>query len=54
MLKWDADSPLPFKADGHTVHDFDRRFQMEDDGLIYPGDKAFRWSMLDKEHITTE
>ena len=47
MLKWDKDSPVTFKADGHTVHDFDRRFQMEDDGLIYP-DKVFRWSMLDQ------
>lgn len=26
MLKWDKDSPVSFKADGHTVHDFDRRF----------------------------
>lgn len=29
LLKWDNDSPVTFKADGHTVHDFDRRFQME-------------------------
>ena len=49
MLKWDSDSPVSFKADGHTVHDFDRRFQMEDEGLIYPDDKVFRWDMLDKE-----
>lgn len=49
MLKWDADSPVTFKADGHTVHDFDRRFQLEDEGLIYPDDKIFRWDMLDKE-----
>lgn len=48
MLKWDADSPVTFHADGHTVHDFDRRFQLEDDGLIYPGEK-FRWSMLDED-----
>ena len=49
MLKWDEDSPVTFKADGHTVRDFDRRFQLEDDGLIYPDDKVFRWSMLDEE-----
>lgn len=49
MLKWDKDSPVTFKADGHTVHDFDRRFQLEDEGLIYPDDKIFRWSMLDDE-----
>lgn len=49
MLKWDADSPVSFHADGHTVHDFDRRFQLEDEGYIYPYDKVFRWSMLDEE-----
>lgn len=49
MLKWDKDSPVTFKADGHTVHDFDRRFQMEDEGLIAADDKIFRWSMLDEE-----
>lgn len=49
MLKWDKDSPVTFKPDGHTVHDFERRFQAEDDGLIYPDDKIFRWSMLDEE-----
>lgn len=49
MLKWDADSPVTFKADGHTAHDFDRRFQLEDAGLISPDDKVFRWSMLDNE-----
>ena len=46
MLTWDKDSPTTFHADGHTVHDFDMRFQMEDAGLIYPDDKGFRWSML--------
>lgn len=46
MLKWDSDSPLTFHADGHTVHDFDRRFQLEDEGMIYADDKVFRWSML--------
>lgn len=49
MLKWDGDSPVAFHSDGHTVHDFDRRFQMEDEGLISPDDKVFRWSMLDDE-----
>lgn len=48
MLKWDADSPVTFKADGHTVHDFERRFQAEDDGFIDPDDKCFRWSSLDE------
>lgn len=47
MLKWDNDSPVTFKSNGHTVHDFDRRFAMEDDGLIMPYDKSFRWKVLD-------
>lgn len=47
LLKWDADSPVTFRPDGHTVHDLDRRFQLEDDGKI-PTDKRFRWDMLDK------
>lgn len=48
LLKWDSDSPVTFHADGHTVHDFDRRFQLEDEGLILPTER-FRWSMLDEE-----
>ncbi len=47
MLKWDKDSSITFHADGHTVHDFDRRFQLEDEGMIYPDDRVFRWEMLD-------
>lgn len=45
LMKWDLDSPVSFKADGHTVHDFDRRFQMESEGLI-PAGRTFRWAML--------
>lgn len=45
MLRWDEDSPVTFKADGHTIHDFDRRFEMEDKGLV-PFDKPFRWKMV--------
>lgn len=48
LLKWDSDSPTTFKPDGHTVHDFDRRFEAEDAGLI--DTKApFRWAMLDDD-----
>ena len=48
LLKWDTDSPVSFKPDGHTVHDFDLRFRIEDEGLI--DQKAtFRWSMLDDD-----
>lgn len=42
MLKWDRDSPVTFKPDGHTVHDYDKRFQWEDDGYK-PRGKQFRW-----------
>jgi len=48
LLKWDVDSPTRYKADGHTVHDFDRRFQLEDEGLINPAEPFF-WKMLDAE-----
>lgn len=42
LLKWDNDSPIKFKVD-HTVHDFDKRFALEDKGLILPNDRKFRW-----------
>lgn len=45
LLKWDSDSPVTFKPDGHTVHDYDLRYAMEDRGLI-PTDRKFRWAML--------
>lgn len=48
LLKWDNDSPVTFKPDGHTVHDFDRRFEFEDKGYIDPS-KPFKWSMLDSD-----
>lgn len=45
MLKWSADSPVTFKPDGHTLHDYDRRFAAEEAGLV-PMDRKFRWSMI--------
>lgn len=48
LMKWDLDSPVTFKADGHTVHDFDLRFRLEDEKLIDP-ERPFRWSMLDDD-----
>lgn len=47
LLKWDKDSSGSFHPDGRTVHDFDRRFQLENDGFI-PSDKRFFWKMLDE------
>ncbi len=49
MLKRDNDSPVKFKANGQTVHDFEHRFQMEDEGIIYSYDTNFRWSFLNEE-----
>lgn len=46
-MKLDLDSSVLFRPDGHTVHDFDRRFQLEDDGKI-PTDKKFRWRMIEE------
>lgn len=46
LMKLDNDSPVSFHPDGHTVHDFDERFQAEDDGYIKP-EERFLWSMLD-------
>lgn len=48
MLKWDKDSPVTFHADGHTVHDFEERFALEDVGQIVPGDTRFRWNQIDQ------
>lgn len=46
LLKWDKDSPVNFHPDGHTVHDFDRRFELEDRGLV-PQDRRFKWQMVE-------
>ena len=46
LLKWDADSPVTFHPDGRTVADFDKRFQMEDEGKLIAGDRRFRWKQV--------
>lgn len=46
LLKWDSDSPTTFKPDGHTVHDFEKRFAAEDRGEIKAGDRKFRWKQV--------
>lgn len=59
MMRWDSDllndertKPFPrlrnFDASGHTLHDFEARFRLEDEGMILPGER-FRWSMLTEE-----
>lgn len=47
LLRWDADSPVSFHADGHTVRDFDRRFALEDEGAIR-AEERFSWDVLNK------
>lgn len=47
LLKWDTDSPVTFRPDGHTVHDFDLRFAAEGEGRV-PADRKFRWKMLEE------
>ncbi len=49
LLHWDANSPVCFRPDGHTVADFDRRFQLEDERFLSPDDPRFRWNMLDQQ-----
>ncbi len=50
LLKWDSDSPVHFKPDGHSVHDFDKRFALEDSGVIDSSNR-FYWNILkEKEH----
>lgn len=50
LLKWDRDSPVTFKADGHTVRDYDLRFSAEEIGLV-PCNRKFRWKMLTGDNL---
>ncbi|MCM1008284.1 MAG: hypothetical protein NC485_10210 [Ruminococcus flavefaciens] len=45
LLQWDSVSPISFKPE-HTVLDYEKRFQLEDMGLIYPNDRRFRWEWV--------
>lgn len=49
LMKWDRDSPISFKPNYRTVADYDKRFQLEDTGVIYPNDRCFRWSCLNDD-----
>lgn len=50
LMALDLDSPVTFHADGHTVHDFDRRFQCEDEGII-KADEKFRWADIEQPQL---
>ena len=47
LMAIDYDSPVTFKPDGRTIHDFERRFEAEDESLI-DSKKVFRWTSLDE------
>lgn len=49
MLFWDARSPVSFLPNGIFLFDLDKRFYLEDIGVLIPGDKCFRYSMLDSD-----
>ncbi len=48
LLKWDEVSLITFKPN-HTLHDFEKRFSLEDKGYIQPNDRKFRWSCIDED-----
>ncbi len=45
LMKWDSDSPTVFHSDGRTVHDFDKRFELEEKGIISKN-MPFRWKYI--------
>ena len=49
LVQDEAGNKIIIYVPGKTVHDYDKRFQLEDDGFISADDKVFRWKMLDKE-----
>ena len=50
LLRWDKDSPVTFKGDGHTVRDFDKRFEMESQAKV-PIGRTFKWNMLEDKKM---
>ena len=52
MLKWDSDSPVTFKADGHTVHDYDARFAAEDERLLGRCERCQHVNLLDSRYCS--
>ena len=55
LLKLDLDSPVSFHPDGHTVHDFDKRFALEDEGFYsYGKKKQFRWGDIEEPQMNLD
>lgn len=55
LLKWDGDNfttgtndRIYFGNHGHMLKEYEKRFQLEDEHLLDPYDKSFRWAMLDE------
>ena len=48
MMSWDKDTKKRFKID-HTLEEYDRRFQMEKEGLV-PIGRTFRWEMIEPDY----
>lgn len=51
LLKWDNDSPVSFHPDGRTVHDFDRRFAIEDEGYASL-EAGWKWKYLEEIQLS--
>ena len=56
LLAWDKDSPIPFRhgtrCGDHTVSDFDRRFLLEDKGVLRAEDPKFKWSRMSEYEMS--
>ena len=50
LLEWDLDSPISFKGNGRTVHDHERRFQLQEQAKV-PMDRTFRWGMMEDKSM---
>lgn len=50
LMTIDKDSPVTFNPQGHTVHDYDARFALEDEGIVHP-DEPWKWSTLENQQL---
>lgn len=48
MREWDKDSKMRFRID-HTLAEYEKRFQLENEKLLDKDDRNFRWAMLEGE-----
>lgn len=50
LLAWDTDSPVIFKPNGCTVHDYDERFRLEDE-MVIDKNEPFYWTYLKQKQL---